>query len=112
MHGLREEEWELEEDRRERIYHAIACTVDADNRRTRIDIARSIPIRSTKCIGRYKTGKNRPISIVFERKSHADVLYESKSWLPRGVYIDKQYTEDVEKQRKITTTNLKSCQRN
>ena len=66
MHGLREEEWEVEEDRRERIYHAISSTVDADDRCARIDIARSIPIRSTKCLGRYKSGKNRPISIVFE----------------------------------------------
>ena len=107
MHGLREEEWELEEDRRERIYHAIASMVDADNRRTRVDIARSIPIRSTKRIGKYKTGKNHPISTVFERKSHAEVLYESKSWLPHGVFIDKQYTEDVENQRKLLRLILK-----
>ena len=63
MHGLREDEWELEEDRRECIYHAIASTINADDRHARIDIARSIPIRSTKCLGKYKSGKNRPISI-------------------------------------------------
>ena len=66
MHGLREEEWEVEEDRRERIYHAISSTVDTDDRCARIDIARSIPIRSTKCLGKYKSGKSRPISIVFK----------------------------------------------
>ena len=58
MHGLREDEWELEEDRREHIYHAIASTIDAEDRWARIDIARSIPIRSTKCLGKYKSGKN------------------------------------------------------
>ena len=32
IHGLREEEWEDEMSRRERIYHAIAPTVDKDDR--------------------------------------------------------------------------------
>ena len=31
MHGIREDEWEDESSRRERIYHAIAPTVDADD---------------------------------------------------------------------------------
>ena len=66
MHGLREVEWEVEEDRREWIYHAISSTVDAGDRCARIYIARSIPIRSTKRLGKYKSGKKRPISIVFE----------------------------------------------
>ena len=33
MHGLREDEWELEEDRKERIYRAISHTVNVDDRR-------------------------------------------------------------------------------
>ena len=58
MHGLKEGEWELEDNRRERIYHAISSTVDAEDRRARLDIARSIPIHTTKRLGKYKTGKN------------------------------------------------------
>ena len=91
IHGLREEEWEDETSRRERVYHAIAPTVDADDRTERLHTARSIPIRSTTRLGKYKQGKNRPISIQFEKKSHADILYSSKSWLPKGVYVDREY---------------------
>ena len=47
IHGLREDEWEDETNRRKRIYHAIAPTVDADDRTERLHTARSIPIRST-----------------------------------------------------------------
>ena len=107
MHGLKEDEWELEENRRERIYHAIASTVDADDRRARLDIARSIPIRTTTRLGKYKAGKNCPISIAFEKKSHADVLFESKSWLPCGVYIDQEYTPEIEGQQKLLQPILK-----
>ena len=81
--------------------------MDSPDRRERLDIARGIPIRTTKRLGRYRLGRNRPISISFEKKSHADVLYESKSWLPKGVYIDKEYTDEVEKQRKLLRPILK-----
>ena len=54
IHGLREEEWEDEMSRRERIYRGIAPTVDADDRTERLHTARSIPIRFTKCLGKYK----------------------------------------------------------
>ena len=107
IHGIREEEWEVEENRRERLYQAISFTVDAPDKRERMDIARSIPIRTTKRLGRYRLGRNRPISVSFEKKSHADVLYESKSWLPKGVYIDREYTDEVEKQRKLLRPILK-----
>ena len=40
-------------------------------------------------------------SLQFEKKSHANILYNSKSWLPKGVYVDKEYTPDVEYQRKL-----------
>ena len=69
MHGLKEDEWEPEDNRRERIYHAISSMVDAEDCHARLDIARSIPIRTTKRIGKYKAGKDRPISISFEKKS-------------------------------------------
>ena len=107
MHGLREEEWELDSNRRERIYHAIASTVDTEDRRARLDIARSIPIRSSRRLGKYKTSKNRPISIAFEKKAHADILFQSKSWLPCGVYIDREYTQEVENKRKLLRPILK-----
>ena len=107
IHGIREEEWESEENRREKLYQAISWTVDSLDRRERLDIARGIPIRTTKWLGCYRLGQNRPISVSFEKKTHADVLYESKSWLPKGVYIDKEYTNEVEKQRKLLRPVLK-----
>ena len=78
--------------------------VDAEDRRARLDIARSIPIRSSR---RYKTGKNRPILIAFKKKAHTDILFKSKSWLPRGVYIDREYTQEVENKCKLLRPILK-----
>ena len=58
MHGIREDEWEDKSSRRERIYHAIASTVDADDHTERLHTARSIPIRTTTRLGKYKRGKS------------------------------------------------------
>ena len=60
-----------------------------------------ILIRTTTRLGKYKRGKNQPISIQFEKKSHANILYSSKSWLPKGVYVDGEYTLEKEHQRKL-----------
>ena len=107
MHGVREETWELDENRKEKVYKAIAPTVDEKDRRKQHQIARSIPIHSTKRIGRYRTGFSRPISICFKKKSHAETLLHSTSYLPEGIYVDKEYSEETEKARKILKPILK-----
>ena len=90
IHGVREETWELDENCKEKVYKAIAPTVNEKDRRKQHQIARSVPIQSTKRIGRYRTGFSRPISICFEKKSHAETLLHSKSYLPEGIYVDKE----------------------
>ena len=101
IHGITEDAWELSANRKERIFHTIAHTVDEEDKWERLEIARNIPIISTTRLGRYRVGKNRPISIVFEKKRHADTLYESQEWLPRGVHVDREFNQDIEDQRKL-----------
>ena len=36
-----------------------------------------------------------------KKKTHADILYNSKSWLPKGVYVDREYTAEIECQGKL-----------
>ena len=89
------------------MYRAIAETVDEDDQWERLDIARNIPIKNTIRIGRYKVSKNRPISISFEKKAHADTLMDSRDWLPQGVTVSREYSQDVENQRKLLRPILK-----
>ena len=107
MHGVREDAWELEDNRKEKIYNAIAHTVDEKDHRKRHEIARSIPISGTKRLGKYRAGSNRPISISFEKKTHATTLLQSRSYLPQGIFVDKEYSADTEKARKILRPFLK-----
>ena len=39
--------------------------------------------------------------MTFEKQSHVETLFRSKKHLPKGIYIDREYTEAIEKERKI-----------
>ena len=101
FHGIKEDNWDLEDNAKERIWRAISHTVDSDDNRKRLKIARSIPICSTTWLGHYREGHNRPISVSFEKKSHMETLYRNKKHLPKGIYMDREYTAETEKSRKI-----------
>ena len=101
LHGVPEEPWEYESNRHEKIYNAIASTVNEADPWEKLKTARKIPFRSSRRLGKYKQGRKCPISICFEKKSHADTLFENKKNLPEGIYVDREFTPDIEEKRKI-----------
>ena len=101
MHGIPEEPWEQDSNRNEKIYNAIASTVDEVDPWEKLKKARTIAIRSSKRLGKYKEGRKRPISVCFERKSHADTIYEKKKNVPEGILVDCEFTPEIEEKRKI-----------
>ena len=107
FHGIKEDNWDSQENTKERIWRAISYTVDDNDSRKRMKIARGIQINCTKRIGKYRQGTNRPVSVTFEKKGHVETLFESKKHLPKGVYVDREYTEDIEKTRKLLRPILK-----
>ena len=101
MHGIPEEPWEQDSNRTEKIYNAIASTVDKADPWAKLEKAHAMAIRSSRRIGRYKEGRKRPISVCFERKSNVDTIYEKKKNLPDGVFVDLEFTPEIEEKRKI-----------
>ena len=101
FHGIKEDNWEDEESIKERVWKAIAHTVDEDKSRKRLKIARGISINGVKHLGRYRDGQTRPISVSFDKQSRVETLFRNKKHLPKGVYKDREYTEETEKKRKI-----------
>ena len=101
FHGIKEGNWEDEESIKERVWKAIAHSVDEDESRKRLKIARRISINGVLHLGRYRDGQTRPISVSFDKQSHVETLFRNKKHLPKGIYIDREYTEETEKKRKI-----------
>ena len=88
FHGIKEDNWEDEESIKERIWKCISYTVDEDESRKRLKIARGIRINGARRLGRYRDGHNRPLSVCFEKQTHVETLFRNKKHLPKGIYID------------------------
>ena len=64
-------------------------------------IARKIPIKKTYRLGHYNSQRGRPIVINFVYHEDCENLLSNKKYLPRGVFADRQYSQDMENKRRI-----------
>ena len=66
-------------------------------------------IRRARRIGRFNENYHRPISIEFSFKRDADYIMENRSYLKPGIYVDREYTSDIEYRRKLLQLILRAA---
>ena len=98
--GVPETIWEPSDTTKEKILTAISHTISGDTAKDRMDQASSVPIKDVKHLGKYVLMCTRPVLVEFYHKSDAEFLHSNKTHLPKGVYIDKQYSKETEKERR------------
>ena len=111
IHGIKESSWELDSMRNELVIQAIASTVHAENDNNKLEIARKIPITSTTWLGRYNPLRSRPIRVSFTSQSDAELLLERKKKLKQGIYVDREYSEKEEAERKLLHPILRAARK-
>ena len=111
LHGVKESKWELDSTRNELVIQAISSTVIADNDQKKMEITRKILITSTACLGRYNSMQSRPIRVSFASKQDAKLLLERKKKLKQGIYINREYSDEDEKERKLLHPILKATRK-
>ena len=112
LHGIREDPWELESNRLEKVTNAISRTIDDDDPDVQLATARKMRIKSAKRVGLYSAKCNRPISVCFERYCDAEYVLWNKKYLPQGIFADKEYTEETENNRRILHPILRAAHAN
>ena len=65
------------------------------------DMARNLSIQKTKRVGKFSVDRNRPISITFGKHEDVEYLITYKRYLLDGIYLDREYCEEVERKRKL-----------
>ena len=85
--------------------------VHAETEEKKLEIARKIPITSTARMGKYNSLRTRPICISFTSKSDADLLIEQKKKLKQGIYMDREYNEEEETERKLLRPILRAARK-
>ena len=110
LRGIREELKETDESSREKIYRELSNLMTEDNPEDRYLMAKRLVIRRLKRIGRYNREKLRPVSVEFVH--HEDVAYimENKNCLSEGVFVNKEYTPEIEQKHRVLLPILRAAQ--
>ena len=98
--GIPESMWKPSETTKEKVLSAISHTISGETLESRMNQARQIPIKDVKCIGKYAPMRTRPALVEFYHKSNAKFLLSNRTHLPKGVFIDHQYSEETERERR------------
>ena len=113
MNGLEEEEEEESSMQLyEKVVDAISHTVKGRNKKERMETAKEISISTVKRIGRKNTSRKRATVISFVYKADAINLLEKKKKLPTGIYVDKEYPEEIEERRRYLRPILRAARQN
>ena len=95
-----EDKWEEPEPRREILNKELARLLPGETPEAKLLNAKSITIDKTERIGRYNPTKGRPIAIKFAYKKDADWLIACRKKLTKGIYVERQYCEETEYERR------------
>ena len=102
LHGIPEPTaWEYPETRYAKVIENLASTMNGQTEAEQRDMARNLSIQKTKRIGKFNMERSRPISITFGKYDDVEYLLTYKRYLPKGIYLDKEYCEEIEKRRKL-----------
>ena len=107
--GIPEQLWEASEVTKEKVLTAVLHTISGTSQEDRMQQARIIPIKDVKQIGRYVAMKTHPVLMEFCHKADAEFLLSNRSHLPKGVYINKQYSDETECERRKLRPILKAA---
>ena len=101
FNGIPEGENEEGRERYKLIIEAIANMINAQTREEQLQAARWIPIKKSSRLGKYNSRRGRPIVVHFVYHEDCEYLLANRSYLPNGVFLDRQYSEETENKRRI-----------
>ena len=81
--------------RKQKVYEVLAETVLGRTHEDRLSTAKSMVIKNTKHVGKYRSMINRPIVVEFLHKDDVDYVVSNRRYLPEGVYAYHEYTKEL-----------------
>ena len=109
--GIHEEEYEDRADVKTQIVKAISTTMEGDDLNTKKTLAGNTSIDTVERIGKYNPLRIRPVKVRFLEKKDVDHLFRNRKKLPKGVFIDREYSQTTEKERRLVRPILRAARR-
>ena len=109
--GISEDKYEESEPRRSKLNTEIANVLCGNTYEEKLQMASTLQIESTEHIGKFNPTKGRPITVKFANKSDADLILKNKKMLSKGIFVDKCYSTETERERKSLRPILSAARR-
>ena len=107
--GIPEDITESDYNLREKVYQELAHIFEGDDYSAKLTMAKNMAIKKCKRVGRFSRTRPRPISVEFEHCQDVEYIMESKGYLQRGTYVDREYVPETERKRRILLPILKAA---
>ena len=93
--GVEEPLNETPEGLKEQLHWIMADTIDNPNPTKRLPAAKGCSIRYCRRLGKPNPTRPRSISVEFDRRVDADIVYDSRFYLTKGVFIDREFNLEI-----------------
>ena len=109
VRGIPEDVTENDYNMREKIYHELSHTIEGEDPAIKLAMAKNMMIKRCKRVGRFSRTHARPISVKFDHTHDVEYILENRSYLQRGIYVDREYVPEIERKRRILLPILKAA---
>ena len=107
--GIPEIPWEPENTTWDKVLYEFSELMEGTQYSVRRSHAEKLSISHVERIGRYKSLENRPVLVCFNRKGDTDYVMKYKKHLRPGIFMDREYTEEIDRERKLLRPILKEA---
>ena len=100
--GVQESQWESEPDLISKIYGHMSTTVkDEITQEEKLTKVKKFKIIEATRLGTKSENRTRPVRVRYENVNTVNILLTNKKNLPDGIYVDKEYSLETSKNRRI-----------
>ena len=109
--GVYEDEYEDKSDVKVQVIKAIANTMVGETYESKKALAGQTSIDSVERVGKYNPLRTRPVKVKFREKKDVDHLLKNRKKLPKGVFIEKEFSRSTEKERRLVRPILRAARK-
>ena len=109
--GLTEDEFEDQQETKTKIISVLTNVTEGVTAEDRKEAAKKTPIDSIERMGKYKPNRTRPVKVKFTNKTDVSCLFKNRKKLPDGVFIDREYSKAMEKERRVLRPIVKAARK-
>ena len=109
--GFPETEFEDNDDTKRKVIRAMSLTMPGVDEEEKKSNASKTSIECVECLGKYNPLRAHPVKVRFGNKTDADYVLKQRKKLPKGVFVDKEYSKATERERRLLRPIIKAARR-